>query len=177
VEHTVLSAFRALDAARAAGVDVRLDGKDLVVSAASEPPTDVLDTLRRHKLAIVALLQPTRPWDSEDWQAHYDERAAIAEFDGGLSRQEAEAVALDFCVGEWLSRDPVDSDADDGCLVCNESDRANDILLAVGLGGAGQAWGQVWLHRGCAAAWRAGRIAEAVTALAALGITSTGSSP
>ena len=80
-----MSAFRALDAARAAGVEVRLDGKDLVLSAASEPPTDVLDMLRRHKRSIVGLLQqryiaglpqPARPWDPEDWQALYDERAA-----------------------------------------------------------------------------------------------------
>ena len=30
----------------------------------------------------------------KDWQAHFDERAGIAEFDGGLSRVEAEAQAL-----------------------------------------------------------------------------------
>ena len=95
-----MSALRALDAARAAGVEVRLDGKDLVVSAASEPPNDVLDMLRRHKRSIMGILQqryiaglpqPARPWDPEDWQALYDERAGIAEFDGGLSRPEAEA--------------------------------------------------------------------------------------
>jgi hypothetical protein len=34
----------------------------------------------------------------KDWQAHFDERAGIAEFDGGLSRVEAEAQALHrFC--------------------------------------------------------------------------------
>ena len=30
----------------------------------------------------------------KDWQAYFDERAGIAEFDGGLSRVEAEAQAL-----------------------------------------------------------------------------------
>jgi hypothetical protein len=37
--------------------------------------------------------------------------------------------------------------------------------LPVGLGG-----GEVWLHLGCSAAWRAGRIGEAVEALALVGI-------
>ena len=60
------------------------------------------------------------------------------------------------------------SDADDGCLVCGEADRPNDDLLPVGLGG-----GQVWLHLGCSAAWRAGRIAEAVEALALMRIAAS----
>ncbi|SHG79058.1 hypothetical protein SAMN02745157_4839 [Kaistia soli DSM 19436] len=33
------------------------------------------------------------PWTAEDWQALYDERAAIMEFDGGLPRKIAEATA------------------------------------------------------------------------------------
>jgi len=37
---------------------------------------------------------PTSPWSPADWQAFYDERAAVLEFDGGLSRAEAEARAL-----------------------------------------------------------------------------------
>jgi hypothetical protein len=33
-------------------------------------------------------------WDEEvDWQAAFDERAAILEYDGGLSRPEAERLA------------------------------------------------------------------------------------
>ena len=32
-------------------------------------------------------------WDEEDWQAAFDERAAILEFDGGLSRADAERLA------------------------------------------------------------------------------------
>jgi hypothetical protein len=45
-----------------------------------------------------------------------------------------------------------------------DADRPNDGLLPVGLGS-----GQVWLHLGCSAAWRAARKAEAVAA-AAMGI-------
>jgi hypothetical protein len=32
-------------------------------------------------------------WDEDDWQATFDERAAIVEFDGGLSREGAERAA------------------------------------------------------------------------------------
>ena len=106
-----MSAFHALDAARAAGIEVQLDGKDLVLSGASAPPTDVLDMLRQYKLSIVALLQqppvprdslqPTQPWDPDDWRAFFDEQVRIAEYDG-LSRPAAEARAYDSCVAQWL---------------------------------------------------------------------------
>jgi len=33
-------------------------------------------------------------WDAEDYLAHFYERAAIAEFDGGLERPEAELQAM-----------------------------------------------------------------------------------
>ena len=84
---------------------------------------------------------------------------------------EAEKLAYADCLAEWLYRHPVRSDADDGCPVCGATDQPNDPLLAVELGG-----GLVWAHRECAPAWRAGRLAEAVTALAAVGITSKSSS-
>ena len=34
------------------------------------------------------------PWTAEDWKAHFDERAGIREFDGGMNRQMAEARAF-----------------------------------------------------------------------------------
>lgn len=40
-----------------AGVEVRLDGADLVLRAKQEPPADLLDAVRKHKAAIVAWLQ------------------------------------------------------------------------------------------------------------------------
>jgi hypothetical protein len=44
--------------ARAAGVHLGIDGDDLVLEAASAPPTAVLDALSRHKAEIMALLRP-----------------------------------------------------------------------------------------------------------------------
>ena len=90
-----MSAAEALKAARAAGIELALDGDDLALSAASAPPAAVLDALSRHKAEIVALLRPGRDgWSAEDWQVYFDERAGIAEFDGGLPRAEAEARRL-----------------------------------------------------------------------------------
>lgn len=41
-------------------------------------------------------------WTAEDWQAFFDERAGIAEFDGGQSREQAEATAFECCVVEFI---------------------------------------------------------------------------
>jgi hypothetical protein len=100
-----MSALEALAAARAAGIDIGTDGSNLVLEAPAPPPADLLERLRQHKTAIVELLQPRADgWSPEDWQAYFDERAAIAEFDGGLPRLQAEAQAFTECVAEWLSR-------------------------------------------------------------------------
>jgi hypothetical protein len=80
-----MNAADALKTARAAGVEVILDGDDLALNAASAPPATVLDALSRHKAEIAALLEPSRDgWSVEDWQVFFDERASIVEFDGGL---------------------------------------------------------------------------------------------
>jgi hypothetical protein len=46
------------------------------------------------KLLATALLTRDKRWDTEDRQEHFEERAAILEFDGGLSRANAESQAL-----------------------------------------------------------------------------------
>jgi len=71
-----------------------------------------LPAIRQSKAAIVLLLRPgTDGWSAEDWQVFFDERAAIAEFDGGLIRIQAEASAFACCVAEWLNRNPMYSQA------------------------------------------------------------------
>jgi hypothetical protein len=163
-----MSAFQALDAARAAGVQVHVDGGDLVLEASAAPPAAVLDLLRRHKRSIVVLLERAQPWGPTDWRGFFDERANIAEVDGGLLRREAEARAFDCCVAEWLLRNPVCSSSD-RCLECRRSARNNDPLLAIGVVGAGEAW----LHRSCVPAWHSARIGAAVEALKAMNIVGT----
>jgi hypothetical protein len=160
-----MSAVQALEAARRAGIRLRIDGDDLVLEAAARPQASVLDLLSRHKPSIIALLRPVNGWSGEDWQAFFDERAGIAEFDGGLPRGEAEARAFACCVVEWLNRNPVRSHPA-RCLGCGEAEYAHDPLLPFGTESSGHAW----LHSGCSPAWRHARKAGAVTALAAMGI-------
>lgn len=161
-----MSAAEALKTARAAGVELRLDGDDLVLEASAPPPAAVLDLLSRHKPSIAALLRPGRDgWSAQDWQVFFEERAGIAEFDGGLPRPTAEARAFACCVGEWMNR-TFERSPPGRCLACGGGDDAHDVLLPHGI----QLTGHAWLHSRCWLAWHAGRKAEAAAALAAMGI-------
>ena len=123
-----MSAVEALKAARAAGVELALDGDDLVLKAASAPPAAVLDALSRHKAEIMVRLRPAEDgWSAEDWQVFFEKRAGIVEFDGGLPRPEAEARAFACCVVEWLNRNPERSPAG-RCLGCGHREHAHDPL-------------------------------------------------
>ena len=150
-----MSAAKPLEAARAAGIELALDGNDLALSAASAP----LDALSRHKAEIVALLRPGRDgWSAEDW--FFDERAGVAEFDSGLPRAEAETRAFECCVVEWLNRNPVCSPPG-RCLECGGSEHTYDKLLPYGTVQTGHAW----LHSRCWEAWHANRKAKGVAVL------------
>jgi len=83
-----------LKAAAAAGVSVTIDGDELVLRADSEPDAAVVALIREHKPQIAHLLRQAG-WSETDWQALFDERAAILEYDGGFSRSEAEQRATD----------------------------------------------------------------------------------
>jgi hypothetical protein len=156
-----LSAIEALKAARAAGIELVLDGDDLALSAASAPPAAMLDALSRHRAEIVALLRPGHDgWSAEDWLAFFDERAGIAEFDGGLPRGEAEVRAFECCVVEWLNRNPVRSSPGRG-LGCGGKEDTYDKLVPYATAPTGHAW----LHSRCWDAWQANRKGKAVTAL------------
>lgn len=168
-----MSAAEALGVARAAGIELRLDGDDLVLEASAPPPAAVLDLLSRYKAGILALLRPSGDgWSAEDWQVFFDERAGIAEFDGGLPRAQAEARAFACCVAEWLNRNFVRSPPG-RCLTCGGGDHAHDPLLPFGI----EPTSHAWLHSRCWTAWHAGRNAEAVTALGAMGIATPADFP
>jgi hypothetical protein len=161
-----VSAAEALGAARAAGVDLRLDGGDLVLEASAPPPLAIMDLLSRHKPGIVALLRPGRDgWSPEEWQVFFDERARIAEFDGGLPRVDADARAFACCIVEWLDRNFACSPPG-RCLACGGGESADEALLPHGVESAGHAW----LHSRCWTAWHAARRADAFAALEAMGI-------
>src|SRR5262249_14365790 len=126
--------------------------------------------LSRHKAEIVALLRPGRDgWSAEDWQALFEERAGIAEFDGGLPRREADAQALACCVVEWLNRHPTPSTSG-RCVWCGKPETPSAMVLPFGAGEQ-----HAWLHAECWPTWHQARRAEAVLALRGMGIAPGGS--
>lgn len=166
MENHILSALEALRAARAEGIDLGIEGDRLAVGAPAEPPAAILDALARHKPQIIDLLRPGRDgWSAEDWLSYFDERAGVAEFDGGLPRPQAEARAFACCVAAWLDRNTQPSPPD-RCAACGGGSDPHDILRPHLVTPAGH----VWLHARCWPAWQAERRAEAVAALGAMGV-------
>ncbi len=162
-----MSAVEALKQARAADIRVEIDGDALLLEALAQPSAALLDLLAQNKCAILAQLrQGNDGWSGEDWQDFFEERAGIAEFAGGLPRDQAEAQAFSCCVGEWLHRNPARSPP--------------GICAACGLG---RGWlqpyvtdldpsnvGHTWLHQKCSKDWHDQRRQLAIMFLKSLNI-------
>jgi hypothetical protein len=84
------------------------------------------------------------PWDAEDWQVFFDERAGIAEYNGGVSRAEAEARAFKWCITEMMEQYSEPS-LPDQCAWCGEPDITGTSVVPFGT----QSHGHTWLHSGC----------------------------
>jgi len=166
MEKTYMSAADLLQSARQIGVRLTVDGSDLLLDAAREPSPDFLEAVRGHKSALVALLKvPKSDWAANDWSVFFDERAGIAEYNGGVSRVEAEARAFEWCITEWMERNPAPSQPD-RCAWCREMDSAGTSVVPFGA----QTHGHTWLHPECWEAWFRERRDEAEMALMVLGI-------
>ncbi len=84
----------ALAIVRAAGGDVRMVGPERLKVIAPVPlPDDLVDRLRTVKPELLALLSGPNAPAIEIWDEAEQERAAIAEYDGGAPRVWAEALA------------------------------------------------------------------------------------
>jgi hypothetical protein len=161
-----MSAAAVLRAARAAGVKLAIDGDDLLLDAATMPPASVVDALRRHKAEVVAMLRSGRDgWSAENWRLFFEERAAIAEFAGGLPRTEADAQAVACCIVEWLNRNPSPS-APGRCAWCGQAESNDAVVLPYGV----EPGTHIWLHAECWPAWQDTRRSQAREALARMGI-------
>ena len=103
-----MSAMEAIRLARESGIRLGVSGQNLTLDAARKPPAQVVDSIRRHKADIVALLTPRAVggWDATDYRAFYNERAGIAEHDGGLCQEHAERRACEETVCQWLALNP-----------------------------------------------------------------------
>jgi hypothetical protein len=160
-----MSAMEALRAARALGVELTIEGNDLLLEAATEPPATAVEALARHKAEIIKLLRPSKgAWSSEDWQLFFEERAAAAD-DGGLPRADAEAQALEFCLVEWLNQNPAPSVA--GCCSwCGQSESHGAIVVPYGT----EPGTHAWLHPECWPTWHELRRCHAQQALMQIGV-------
>jgi hypothetical protein len=158
------AAVETLQSALRIGVMVDLDGEDLILEADEEPPGSVLEAIKEQKPAIVALLRRRRlEWSAKDWLAFFHARMDAAE-KNGLSRAQAEAVAVECCLVEWLNRNPVRSPSG-RCVWCGRPENAGATVVPFGVGEH-----HAWLHPVCWPAWHAHRRATASLALAAAGI-------
>ena len=168
-----MSAAEALKAARAAGVELRLDGDDLVLEAAAPPPPRSSTCCRATSPASwrccgrVGTVGRARTGRSSSTN-----EPASPSSTAGCRAPEAEARAFDCCVVEWLNRNFVRSPPE-RCLACGGGDHAHDALLPHGT----EPTGHAWLHSRCWPAWYAGRKAEAVAALEAMGIATPAGFP
>jgi hypothetical protein len=103
-----MSAAEALQAAQNAGVEIGIDGDDLVLEASAPPPAAILDLLSRHKAEVLALLAATARGNKLLAPTLLSERGEQpAEGEPGLEQQwaarrgriqELEGAFLHFCV-------------------------------------------------------------------------------
>ena len=144
-----MSASQALRAARAAGIHLEVEGGDLLLEASAPPATAVLDALSRHKTEIVAMLRSGRDgWSAEDWRLYFEERAAVAEFDGGLPRDQAEVQAFECCVVKWLDLNPTQS-GPGHCAWCGGCENHAPVVPFGTEPGT-----HIWLHAQCWPEWQ-----------------------
>ena len=162
-----MSAASIIRRIRAAGGEITRAEEGIKLKIPASLRDDVIAEIKAHKDAIRRAFKfgSEDLWDADDYRFFYDERAGIGEFDGGLPRPEAEARAFACCVVEWLNRNPMRSPPG-RCLGCGNANHACDPLLPFGTDTSGHAW----LHGACWPAWYRSREAEAVVALAAMGI-------
>ncbi|MGO9048961.1 MAG: hypothetical protein ACLQFW_19115 [Xanthobacteraceae bacterium] len=153
-----MSAAQVLTEARSIGIQIQLDGDDLLLEAPAPPPSNVLEALSRHKAEIVKLLRPRADgWSTEDWRLYFDERAAVAEFNNGLTHADAEAHAFECCIIQWMNRNPGLLSVGGRCAWCGRAETDDALVLPFGTDPGTHAW----LHAECWPVWHQARRAAA----------------
>jgi hypothetical protein len=152
------------------GVTLEAHGPDLIVDGPADTLTDnLVEALRALKADLLKVLSSPEDgaqWEAAEWQAYFDERAAVHEHDGGLSSVEAERLAIEDTITHWLCLHPAPAtDPRRGCVHCEAGDQAANTLLPVLAPG-----GHVWVHDQCWETWHSLRRQEAREALSCLGI-------
>jgi hypothetical protein len=151
------------------GVVLEVRGGRLVVEGPSQTLTDTcVERLRAVKGELIRILDisGTTQWDVGDYQAFFDERAAILEFEAGLAHVEAERRAFSGTAQQWLSQNPAPATHPrGGCVHCLDDDQRGNPLIPVLTAG-----GHTFLHDRGWDAWRTFRREQAETALRQMGV-------
>jgi hypothetical protein len=83
-----------LQEARAVGLKVMVEGDRLKIKGPRRAESFAKRLIAQKPVVLEALAKPQVPDLPGEWHLLWDERAAIREYDGGLSRKLAEAYAL-----------------------------------------------------------------------------------
>jgi len=90
-----------LQTAEADGVTIKANGDKLTYSGDQAAVERWLPVLRERKAEIIFFLTADPEIDLDALYEHFSERAAIMEFDGGLSRECAERAAFEIVPGKY----------------------------------------------------------------------------
>jgi len=164
--------------ARDAGLGVVVDGDRLVVRGPLRCEAQAKSLLERKAEVVAYLSGPAKrnhgsdpastEWTPQYWFDHFQERAAIIEYDGELPRPEAKRQALADTINHWLvMHPPKPTDDNDGCVHCRQPLGPDGVPVLAGTA-------HTWLHSACHPSWLAKRRAGAEQDLRAMGIEAAG---
>lgn len=143
------AALQLLSELRRREITIALQGEKLTLTAYEPPPERLLQALKDQRDALAFLITPDASgWTPEDWQGYFEERAGIRQFEGGFERNEAERLAFEDCVAEWLTRNP-ERNKPTRCAACADGEQQNEPLVPFGT----QIFGHSWLHHRCWLSW------------------------
>ncbi len=126
-----------------------------------------LPAIRQEKEAILAMLRADQRFaDQGQWRAYFDATVAASRTKAGMSGERAARNAYACCIAEWLDR-TFEGSAEGLCALLGDCRHPHSRLVPYGL----EETGYVWLHPECRPLWAARRKLEAVSALAAAGVT------
>lgn len=124
-----MSAATLLERVSQAGLTVRLANGKVKLSGPPELVNHWAPELRQHRAELTAYLA-----DAEEWKT---ERAAILEFDAGLSREEADAQAAQLHAA-WLVRDRAYQEHHWKCPTCVAASQGRGLRCGTGV--------SLWAH-------------------------------
>lgn len=161
-----MNADTLLNELKARGVAITVDGDKLRLKGVPGSWDDLRDRVRAARETLVRLLKAARPWSEADWRALFEERAAFLEYEGDLTRKEAETTAIDHLVPEWSNRNPPPDPGGFACAHCSATTAETDAAINYGNDVVR------WVHRHCLTAFRNDRHNEALAAVKAMGLLS-----